>query len=465
MSGKKKINDDMVFQSFSKNYVFESNKDNNKTSQNEIFEFSFKKNLFLQKSDENYNFNNNLISSKIENASNIYSKNDRNIQESGHFGKSKYDSKDYKEIIEKNALKKQPIFYIKEKYNRMKEEKEEKNAKNTTGLKSNSSNSSLFSEKMKKIQIIRKKKSIKNNNSINYNGKKKLKDESFSLLRNNNANDETSYLYKKKITNNNINLSKISNFRDSSYDDGKINKTFYKINNTINVNEIQNYKKYNKYEIINLYGNNIQNTKILENNRTSINRPKLKAINTNYILKRLKENKENNSNNYNNIIVNNKNIHNIIINDNNFCPNLGNIKFINFEPERTYRNIYKVSKYSNKIIKNENMERIKNEFKIKNMKRINNLIHPTNSHCVLPRNKNIRYEKENKTKNLNSNISFANSKLNTINNKSIGLYKTRTHHSKMENKKVKNIPNKKVPDKIKFLKERIMNWYPDKMNF
>ena len=465
MSEKKKINDDMVFQSFSKNYVFESNKDNNKTSHNENFEFSFKKNLFLQKSDENNNSNKNLISSKIDHTSNIYSKNDRNIQESGHFGRSKYDSKDYREIIEKNALKKQPIFYIEEKFNRMKEEEEENNVKNTIGLKSNNSNSSLFSEKMKKIQIIRKKKSIKNNNSINYNRKKQIKDESFSFLRNDNANDEKSYLYKKKITNtnNNINLNNIINIRDISYDDGKINKTFYK-NNTINVNDIRNNIKYNKYEFINLYRNNIQNIKTLENNRTTINGPKLKAIKSNYILKRLKENKENNSNNYKNIIVNNLNTHNIFINNNNFCPNFGNIKFINIEPDKTYSNIYKVSKYSNKIIKNENMERIKNEFKIKKIKRINNLIPPTSSHGVLPRNRNIRYEKENNTKILNNN-SFANSKLNTINNKSIGLYKTRTHHSKLENKKMKKIPNKKVPDKIKFLKERIMNWYPDKMNF
>ena len=34
----------MIFQSFSKNYVFESNKDQNKITKNEIIEFSFKKN-------------------------------------------------------------------------------------------------------------------------------------------------------------------------------------------------------------------------------------------------------------------------------------------------------------------------------------------------------------------------------------------------------------------------------------
>ena len=46
MSELKNFNDDMVFQSFSKNSIFESNKDNNKTSQKYLVEFSFKKNLF-----------------------------------------------------------------------------------------------------------------------------------------------------------------------------------------------------------------------------------------------------------------------------------------------------------------------------------------------------------------------------------------------------------------------------------
>ena len=70
MSELKNFNDAMVIQSFSKNSIFESNKDNNKISQNYLVEFSFKKNLFLQKSDDNNNFNKNHISSI----------NDQNIQ-------------------------------------------------------------------------------------------------------------------------------------------------------------------------------------------------------------------------------------------------------------------------------------------------------------------------------------------------------------------------------------------------
>ena len=74
------------------------------------------------------------------------------------------------------------------------------------------------------------------------------------------------------------------------------------------------------------------------------------------------------------------------------------------------------------------------------------------------KNKNLKLEKENR---INNDIYYANnnSKLNTINNKSIGLYKTRTHKSKLEKNNGKIIPNKKIPDKIRFLKERILNCY------
>ena len=68
-------------------------------------------------------------------------------------------------------------------------------------------------------------------------------------MRNNITNDEKSYLYKNKFTNNNINLniSNISNIKYNTYDEGKINKTFNRVSNTINANKIPNYIKYNKY--------------------------------------------------------------------------------------------------------------------------------------------------------------------------------------------------------------------------
>ena len=57
MSGKINFNDEMIFQSFSKNHILEFNKDQNKICQIEIVEFCFKKNLFLPKSDDYYSYN------------------------------------------------------------------------------------------------------------------------------------------------------------------------------------------------------------------------------------------------------------------------------------------------------------------------------------------------------------------------------------------------------------------------
>ena len=471
MSAKKKINDDMIFQSFSKNFVFESNKDNNKTSKIEIIDFSFKKNLFSQKTDENANISNtnNYISSLNFHDPNIYSKNDKNIQESGHFGKSKYESKNYKEIMEKNAMKRQPVFHIEEKFNREKEEEEEKKAKNIANTKKNMSSSSPFNDKIKKIQIIRKKKSIKNNKSINAKRTKKLIDESIFNINNNKTKDEheQSYLYKKKFFNNNINLSNISNIsnysneRDTSYENSKIKNTFYRINNTINtinVNEIDRYTKYNKYELSNIYRNNNQYKKLIDNNT---NRNKLKInSNSNYILRSAKENKENCSfncsNNYNNFIFHNQNINNIVINNNQFCPNLGNIKYINVEPEKSYSKMHKENnRLSNKNTRNENTDRLSNQFKTKKIKKSNNIIQATNSLNFLIKGKNIKTNKENKTKNYN-NICFNDTRVNTINNKSIGLFKTRTLQTKLDNKKGKNAQNKKILDNVNVLKERIL---------
>ena len=88
MSENKNFNDDIVFQSFSKNYIFESNKEENKISQNEILEFSFKKNLFLPKSDE-YN-SHNYNSPMDEHGLNIYSQNDQNNEIIKNICKNKY---------------------------------------------------------------------------------------------------------------------------------------------------------------------------------------------------------------------------------------------------------------------------------------------------------------------------------------------------------------------------------------
>ena len=182
------------------------------------------------------------------------------------------------------------------------------------------------------------------------------------------------------------------------------------------------------------------------------------SSNSNYILRNIKENKENCSFNCNsnyNFIFHNQNINNIILNNNQFCPNLGNIKYINLEPEKSYYNMHKVNRVSIQNTRNENSDRINNQFKTKKIKNNNNIIPATNSLNFLIKGSNLKTNKENKTKNYN-NICFNDTRINTINNKSIGLIKTRTLKTKLDNKKGKNAQNKKILDNTNSLKERIL---------
>ena len=418
MSGKVNFNDEMSFQSFSKNHIFESNKDQNKICQNEIVEFSFIKNLFLPKSDDYYSSNySNFASTFNEQDVNIYSKNDKNIQVSGHFGKSKYDSKKYKNILNKINEIKQPIFYIEEKYIRTIEE--EPKRKNLNTLQNNSSTSILFNNNLKKIEIIRRKKCAKNNSTNNKYLNVRM--DSFSSLRNKKI--EKSYLYKKKISNNNIKLNYNKIFRDNSYQ-RNADYSFNKSNNNISTNEtICNNKNEmtndcnKKYKYKNLKINIDINKKIKQKENRIIN-------NNSYLLiKNLKENKENVSNNNlgKHTFLQNKNMRNYLKNNNLYCPNFRDIKYINIDSYKEYKNIHLMNKSSNKIIKN-NIDKLKNENRIRN--------------------------KGNKIKNSNAIINtsdYNNSKMNIINNKSIRLIKSRTHRSKLEIKKSNNMQGKKAP--------------------
>ncbi len=469
MSEKKNINDDIVFQSFSKNFIFESNKELKKTAQNEFLEFSFKKNLFVQKSDDNNTHSHNQISSFSEHNSNIYSKNDKNIQESGHFGK--YESKNFKSLIEKNGLPKHPIFYIEEKYNRYNENENETNSQNGSTIHNDDgSNSSIFS-KLKKIQIIRKKKNLKNNNSINYPHVKKKKADSFASIRinnNNNFNNSNSninnqmcesYLYKKKYSNNNINLNNINHLNNDDCSETRHN-TFSRINNTISINDIT---KYSKYEMPNIYRNNTNNfSKKMLSSKNNNFKPKIKTSLTNfsnYILNNMKENKENLPMNYNQYC------HTIMNNNYYHPPNFNNISkyinntnnMINKQPEKPYRSMCAMNKSFTKAVKFENIEKVKNDYKNKNNKKVNNINGSNTSISLIPRSKYNKTEKENKIKNY-ININFRNTKV--VNNKSICLYKTITHKSTVDNKKGKNIScSKKTIDKAKIFKEKFTNCY------
>ena len=446
MSENENFNDDMAFQSFSKDFAFKSNKDINKSSQNEIIEFTFKKNLYLPKSDDNNNHS--KISSFNEMGSNIYSQNDQNIQVSGHFGKSKYDSKNYKKIIEKNNLIKQPLFYIEENYN-LDKEKEQK-LKSLNNLQNNNNNLNIFNNKIKKIQIIRKKKSFKKNNSSSFNYVKKVKADSFSSFRNNNKNGEQVYLYKKKLIGSNnfknsIDISNKNKFINNTYE-GRERYTYNRNNNPINIKEL---KYNNKYEIIKICKNLNQNKKKTYERNHNIN--KLSRIgnndfNFNYTIKNLYDNKENiDNNNKSQSFINCEN-------DNLFSYNKYNLDFnkynsINSEPDNPYINISSEYQYFNKLNKNENFESLKNDYKTKNIKKKNLISTPS-----LIRNNNAKKVDKNKNYLDNENS-------NRINGHYFEILKAGTHKCKLGKKKVKKISSKKLKSKKTTLREKILPFY------
>ena len=431
MSDRKNSNDEMLFQSFYKNHIFESNKDQNKITYNEIIEFSFKKNLFFPKLDDlnSYNTNNYIIPF---NESGIYSKNDANIQVSGHFGKNKYESKNFKSILDKSEIIKHPIFYIEEEFKRTKEEVSK--SKNQNILQNNNSNSSPFHNRIKKNEIIIKKKIIKNN-STNYKhiNANKTKKESFYSFKNRNKDLDQFYLYKRKIANN---INKFNTTNKSNYNNAEKNTLIKRINNTININETElkhNHKIYNYYNKNNnqykkLKVNAERNNITCKDNRMT---NKISSLN----IKNLKENKENISNNIykNHTFRHNENIRYILINNNSYCPNSSDIKYANFDPDKSYQKIYK-NKTPNKKDKN-GIDRIKNEFKTRNINR-NILLGPyTKSLGMLTKTKINKDGIGNEMKNTNiimNNSNYGNSKHNTINNKSGGLLKKRILKIKRE---------------------------------
>ena len=189
MSEKEIVNGGIIFQSFSKNYNFESNQKTNKKLQNENIEFTFGKNRFLDKLEESSPKSKerkniyNEISSFNEQTMNIYSKNDNNILESGHFGKSKYESKKYKNIIENNSIIKKPSFFIEEKISG------KYSKPNLNSTKIENEDAKLLNIKLKNLEIRKVKSNVKIVNSninkfkknVSYKQKKvkKLKEESF----------------------------------------------------------------------------------------------------------------------------------------------------------------------------------------------------------------------------------------------------------------------------------------------
>ena len=446
MSEKELINDEIIFQSFSKSYIFDSNREPNKASQNENIEFTFKKNLFVQKSEESpsktsdiKNSNNNKMSPFNEKDMNIYSKNDNNLQESGHFGKSKYDSNKYKNIIKEDSIfNKQPLFFIGEKISG------NYSKPNLNIKKLERAELKPFDNKLKKSEIRKYKsgvkinslKNIKNDNyTNNRNKKKKIKDETSYSLKVSNLNIKENHKKKsknhlieeinnmeRKTSNNCRNdpvLKRMKKMKENNYYKEMINNTFNRTHNNKHVintqiieNEIKPINNYLQFIHINGFINNNKIKKIPTGRYIDI-QPKLKTnIDINNTTKQIsrntricKENKENISININNTIMNCSQKQPIYISE------IKPINLINYRPSF---NLHKIFNSKNRNDKRENMVQISAE----NYLKLKNEIHPISKNNFGLNNNLENLIKNNlATSNKNKNIdSYLCNKLNTINN-------------------------------------------------
>ena len=477
MSEKEIINDDLIFQSFSKNYIFESNKKEKKKPINEEIEFTFGKNLFLDKLEESSlkakeNKNNfNAITAFNEEAMNIYSKNDNNILESGHFGKSKYDSCKYKNIIEKNNFVKQPLFCIEEKasgkyskpnLNTKKEENEEFKTLNA---------------RLKNIQIRKVKSGVKivnsttnklkKNVSFNQNKVKKLKDEPNHYYKvNNNEINKINNLDRNLniLRRNNPILTRLRKMKNNNYfQNDIISNAINKTNNNFSSSqfiekEIRAMNNKNN-SFIQMSGYNYDNKArksapgIFNNNQ-----PKLNIntnININTILKQnsrnsvtSKENKENIPININNFKNNDFLYNHKPININNTIMTCSHRRISQYIPKR-------ISKAKNRFEKIENVIRKSSDNYIK----LNDIKYNNSPYDIfLSSQMNFGYglmkNKIPKTNRNKNNASIVCNKLNSMYNKSIGMVKPKNNPRKMGIIK-NNIPNDIFMIKSYFMKDNL----------
>ena len=422
MSEKEIINDEMVYQSFSKNYIFDSNHETNKTSQNENIEFTFKKNLFFQKTEEspskiNDNKNiNNKMSPLNDKIMNIYSKNDSNLQESGHFGKSKYNTNKYKNIIKENTINnKQPLFSINDKISG-------KYSKSNLNIKKTERDESkLSTNKTKKSEITKNKSKVRmnslnnNNNNIkntyinnrNKNKNKKIKTESTYSLKVNNNNINERKVYNFNINNDPV-LNRMKKMKDNYCYKEIFSNTFNRTSNNYNNNKncinsqiLENEIKpinnnYCHFISINGFSNTNKIKKIPTGRYIDI-QPKLKPnFEINNTTKQIsrntrlyKENKENNPINLNNTIIN-------------YCHkqpiHISEIKPVNSINNRPSFNPQKMFNSKNKYAKRENVVQISTE----NFLKFKSEMYPPHSKINLI--KNIDTYLYNKLNTININV-------------------------------------------------------------
>ena len=379
--------------------------------------------------------NSNNKMSPLNDEMNIYSKNDSNLQESGHVGKSKYDSNKYKNITKENIntniiINKQLLFSINEELNG-KYSKPNLNIKKTERAESRLSSNKIKKKEIRKIQSKISINSSNKNNNIkdtyinNRNKNKKIKTKStYSLKANNiniNDNNKRSQKYiKEEINTNNINERKSYNFNRN--DDPVLNRmkkmkdnycykeifnnTFNRTinnNNNILVNSqiIQNENKpinnYCQFISINGFSNTNKIKKIPTGRYIEI-QPKLKPyFEINNATKQIsrntrqyKENKENIPININNTIMNCSYKQSIYNNE------IKPVNSINYRPSC---NPHKMFNSKNRYIKKENVIKLSTENYLK-------------LKSEMEQNSKINLMMINKNKNIGSYLC---NKLNTIN--------------------------------------------------
>lgn len=481
MSEKQNINDEMIFQSFSKNYIFDSNKEPNKISQNENIEFTFRKNLFIQKSEEESPTKNNqnkkdhkCVSAFNDQTLEIYSKND-NIQESGHFGKSKYDSTKYKNIIEKDCFIKQPLSFIEERLCG-------KNTKTNFNIKKlEKEESRLFNDKLKKVEIKKFKSSAKMNSSVNYikkintnnvNKNKKIKPQSTYYYKGHNLDNYSKNKDNKNYQNEEFNcldgndnkskgndliISRLKKINDVNYlRDITINTSKWNNNNSINTQIVgDEIKVLNKVYNLNSTNRHINKYRKINMGRINDIQPKLSS---NIIIKPkpasrnskiFKENKENIPLNINprEIIPSTRNINNTIMCFNHNISNISpNYKRTN---ERIPSNPQKLNKAKIRNEKRENIMRKSsdNYIKLNEIKFNDNNNILSNTYFG-----NMMKNKISRANRIKNNESFFGSKLNTVDNYSIGIIKSKNSKNRIYIPK-DIAPTKKILIKSYFMKD------------
>ncbi len=240
------------YQSFSKNNILNSSNDKNlRTHKKEdLLNFSFKKDLISSNNDQKLN------------ELNIYSKNDKNINKSGHFAKikeKKIKKKDieYKFINPDSICLKKTLFQENDnsiKYRKQNDNKENLNLNNNNNYNNKyyctigGNNGDNVFEKIKtKIKILR---DANNGHTFNNN---KNNNNKIKQIKNNSVNKRRNIKYIKKDTNNNNNKA-IKN-RNKSLEKKVIKINDKKIFKSFNTNT---YLRNNNLRLANL--NNTNNT-------------------------------------------------------------------------------------------------------------------------------------------------------------------------------------------------------------